>query len=149
MADSTSTKKKIVHVHLGEQKYKTVLTAGQHEIIADEPRDAGGRDLGPDPYDHLLMALGSCTAITLRMYAERKQWPVEDIYVELRYFKDHAEDCIDCDEESAKIDMIEKELIVRGDLDKKQLDKMLEIAEKCPVNRTLKSSIEMKTTISK
>ncbi len=142
-----SKDKKIVHVHLGDQNYTTILTAGSHEVIADEPVDAGGQNKGPDPYDHLLMALGSCTAITLRMYAERKEWPVEDIYVELRYFKDHAEDCIDCDEKSAKIDKIEKELIIKGNLDQQQLDRLLDIADKCPVNRTLKGSIEMKSAI--
>jgi len=147
MADSK--KKKIVHVHLADQNYKTILTAGNHEIIADEPEHSGGQNKGPDPYDHLLMSLGSCTAITVRMYAERKKWPLEDIYVELRYFKDHAEDCIDCDDKSAKIDKIEKDLIVKGDLDQQQVDRLLEIAEKCPVNRTLKGSIEMKSAIEK
>jgi len=147
MADSKT--KKIVHIHLGEQNYKTLLTAGEHELIADEPERAGGKNLGPDPYDHLLMALGSCTAITVRMYAERKKWPLEDIFVELRYFKDHAEDCADCDEESAKIDKIEKDLIVKGELDENQLEKLLEISDKCPVNRTLKGSIEMKSAIEK
>ena len=141
--------KKIVHIHLGGQNYKTVLNAGKHELIADEPERAGGENLGPDPYDHLLMALGSCTAITVRMYAERKKWPLEDIFVELRYFKDHAEDCADCDENDAKIDKIEKDLIVKGGLDEKQLEKLLEIADKCPVNRTLKGTIEMKSAIEK
>ncbi|CAN5191564.1 hypothetical protein BH23BAC3_BH23BAC3_33880 [soil metagenome] len=144
-----SKDKKIIHVHLGDQNYKTILTAGKHEIIADEPEHAGGQNKGPDPYDHLLMALGSCTAITVRMYAERKEWPLEDIYVELRHFKNHAEDCIDCDEKSAKIDKIEKELIIKGNLDQEQLDKLLEISDKCPVNRTLKGSIEMKSAIGK
>lgn len=146
---SDSIEKKIIHVHLGNQNYTTSLTAGQHESFADEPQSAGGRNEGPDPYDYLLMSLGSCTAITIRMYAERKEWPVEDIYVELRHFKDHAEDCADCDDESAKIDKIEKDLIVKGDLDQDQLNKLLEISEKCPVNRTLKASIEMKATIEK
>lgn len=145
---SESKEKKIVHIHLGERHYKTTLTAGRHELLADEPESAGGKDMGPDPYDYLLMSLGSCTAITLQMYADRKKWPVEDIYVELRHFKDHADDCEDCDEKSAKIDKIEKELIIKGDLDENQLDKLLEISEKCPVNKTLKGTIEMKTTVS-
>ncbi len=145
---SDSKEKKIIHVHLGEGHYKTTLTAGRHELLADEPESAGGKDEGPDPYDYLLMSLGSCTAITLRMYADRKKWPVEDIYVELRHFKDHADDCEECDEKSAKIDKIEKELIISGDLDQEQLDKLLEISEKCPVNKTLKGTIEMNTTVS-
>lgn len=139
--------KKVIHVHLGDEDYKTTLTAGNHELISDEPKRAGGKDLGPDPYDYLLMSLGSCTAITLRMYAKRKKWPVEDIYVELLHFKDHAEDCEDCDEKSAKIDKIEKDIIVKGDLSEQQLQRLLEISDKCPVNRTLKGKIEMKSNI--
>jgi len=145
---SDSNAKKIVHIHLGDTNYKTSLSAGNHEIFADEPEEMGGGNSGPDPYDLLLMSLGSCTAITLRMYAERKKWPVEDIYVELRHFKDHAADCEDCDEKSAKIDKIEKEIIVKGDLDSEQLDKLLEISHKCPVNKTLKGDIEMDSTIT-
>lgn len=144
---TSQSEKKIIHVHLGDKNYETVLSAGRHELISDEPKHSGGDDKGPDPYDYLLMSLGSCTAITLRMYAERKEWPVEDIFVELRYFKEHAEDCIDCDEKSAKIDKIEKELIVKGDLNQEQLDKLLEISHKCPVNKTLNGTIEMSSKI--
>lgn len=142
-----NNQKKIIHIHLGDQNYETVLSAGRHELLADEPKRSGGEDKGPDPYDYLLMSLGSCTAITLRMYAEKKEWPVTDIFVELRYFRDHAEDCIDCDEKNSKIDKIEKELIVKGDLTQEQLDKLLEISHKCPVNRTLQGTIEMNSKI--
>jgi len=145
---ATTSKKKIVHVQIGTQKYETSLTAGAHELTADEPERVGGKDTGPDPYDYLLMSLGSCTAITLRMYIERKKWQVDDIYVELRHFKDHAEDCEDCDEKSAKIDKIEEEIIVNGDLTKEQLDKLLDISHKCPVYKTLQASVEAKTSIS-
>ena len=144
---STASDKKVIHVHLGDEDYKTILTAGNHELISDEPERAGGQDLGPDPYDYLLMSLGSCTVITLRMYAKRKKWPVEDIYVELLHHKDHAEDCEDCDEKSAKIDKIEKDIIVKGDLSDEQLKRLLEISENCPVNKTLKGDIEMNTNI--
>lgn len=144
---SDSNERKIVHIHLGKKKYETIMTAGRHELTADEPESMDGKDLGPDPYDYLLMSLGSCTAITLRMYADHKKWPVEDIYVELRHYKDHAEDCVDCDEKSAKIDKIEKEIIVKGDLTEEQLDRLLEISHKCPVNKTLKGDIEMKASI--
>lgn len=144
-----SNEKKIVHIHNADVKYKTTMTAGRHELLSDEPTSIGGQDEGPDPYDYLLMSLGSCTAITLRMYAARKKWPVEDIYIELRHFKDHAEDCEDCDEKSAKIDKIEKEILIKGDLTDEQLQRMLEISKKCPVNKTLKGSIEMKSTIEK
>ena len=93
-----SEKKKIVHFHLSEENYKTVMTAGNHELIADEPEDVGGNDEGPDPYDYLLMALGSCSVITMKMYADRKGWPVKHIYSEMRHHKAHAEDCEDCDD---------------------------------------------------
>lgn len=146
---SKLNKKKIVHIHIGEEKYATTLTAGNHEMISDEPESSGGKDKGPDPYDLLLMSLGSCTAITLRMYIERKEWQVDDIYVELRHFKDHAEDCEDCNEKSARIDKIEKEIIVNGDLDDDQLNRLLEISYKCPVNKTLQGSIEMKASVSR
>ncbi len=145
---ASADKKKIVHIHIGAKNYKTSLTAGNHELTADEPESAGGQNTGPDPYDYLLMSLGSCTAITLRMYIERKKWQVDDIYVELRHSKVHAEDCKDCDEKSAKIDMIEEEIIVKGDLTDEQLDKLLEISHKCPVYKTLQGSIDAKTSIA-
>jgi putative redox protein len=146
---TASDGKKIVHIHIGKQNYKTSLTAGDHELTADEPESVGGQDLGPDPYDYLLMSLGSCTAITLRMYIERKQWEIENVYVELRHYKDHAEDCEDCDEKAAKIDIVEEEVIIDGDVTDEQLDKLLSIAHKCPVYRTLKGAIQTKTSISR
>ena len=141
--------KKIVHIHLGNDNYKTVMNAGNHELISDEPEKVGGKDLGPDPYDYLLMSLGSCSVITMRMYAERKEWPVEDIYIELRHFKDHAEDCEDCDDPKARIDKIEKEIIIKGDLSNDQIERLLEISKKCPVHRTLLNDIEIKSTVEK
>jgi putative redox protein len=139
--------KKIIHIHLPKENYKTVMTAGNHELVADEPEQMGGGNTGPDPYDYLLMSLGSCSVITVRMYAERKKWPVEDIYMELRHFKEHAEDCEDCEDPKARIDKIEKELIVKGDLTDDQLDKLLEISKKCPVHKTLLSKIEIHSTV--
>lgn len=142
-----NSKKKIVHVHLGDENYKTILNAGDHEVIADEPESSGGKDKGPDPYDLLLMSLGTCTVMTVRMYASRKKWPVDDIFMELRHFKDHAEDCRDCDEKSSKIDRIEKEIMIKGDLSDEQLDRLLEISQKCPVHRTLLQDIEIDSKI--
>jgi len=144
---SSNNHKKIVHSHIGTEKYKVTLTAGNHELIADEPESVGGKDTGPDPYDYLLMSLGSCTTMTVRMYADRKEWPLEDVYVELRHHKSHAEDCENCDEKDSKIDHIEKELIVKGDLTNKQKERLLEIAEKCPVNRTLQSDIKISSKL--
>jgi putative redox protein len=142
--------KKIVHVHLSKNEtYKTTLTAGNHELIADEPKSVkGGTDAGPDPYDYLLMGLGSCTLMTVKMYAERKGWELDDMYLELRHNKRHADDCRECDDPKSKIDHIEKELIVKGDLTQEQLDKLLEISKKCPVHRTLMSDITIESSLS-
>ncbi len=140
---------KIVHVHLPEQEpFKTTLTAGRHHLTADEPKTVeGGTDQGPDPYDYLLMALGSCTVMTVKMYARRKGWPLEDLYLELRHNKRHADDCEHCEEKSSKLDYIEVELIAKGDLTEEQLDRLLEISKKCPVHRTLTSDIRIETTL--
>lgn len=146
---SESNSKKIVHIHLGDENYKTVMTAGDHELIADEPENAGGGDTGPGPYDYLLMALGSCSVITMKMYADRKEWPVEDIYIEMRHSKVHAEDCVDCDDPAAKIDKVEKDIIVKGELTEEQLDRLLEISKKCPVHKTLLSDIEIQSSVEK
>lgn len=141
---------KIVHVHLPkDETFKTTLTAGNHETVADEPKTVeGGTDAGPDPYDYLLMSLGSCTVMTIKMYARHKNWPVEDIYLELRHSKSHAKDCADCDKSSSKIDRIEKELIIKGNLTTEQRDKLLEISKKCPVHRTLQANIEIESLLS-
>lgn len=148
MADTTA--KKIVHVHLPkDEKFKTTLTAGNHEIIADEPISVpGGKDQGPDPYDLLLMSLGTCTAMTMKMYSDRKNWPVEDIYVEMRHNKSHAKDCVNCKDPKSRIDYIEKEIIIKGELSDEQLQKMLEISQKCPVHRTLLNDIDIHSSLS-
>lgn len=140
---------KIIHIHHGKENYRTVMSAGNHELIADEPESLGGGERGPDPYDYLLMSLGSCTVITLKMYADRKKWPVEDIYVELRHFKSHAKDCRDCEKPDAKMDHIEKDIIVKGDLSDEQLDKLLEISEMCPVHKTLLGKMNIESVIER
>jgi putative redox protein len=147
---SESQEKKIVHVHLpANEPFKTTLTAGNHEIISDEPPSVdGGKDQGPDPYDLLLMSLGTCTAMTLKMYARGKKWPIEDIFIEMRHNKRHADDCADCEDPLSKIDTIEKELIIKGDLNQEQLDKLMDISKKCPVHRTLMNDIRINTSIS-
>lgn len=147
---SEESAKKIVHVHLPKnEQFKTTLTAGPHELIADEPEHVdGGKDQGPDPYDYLLMGLGSCTLMTVKMYANQKGWPVEDLYLELRHNKRHEEDCQNCEDPKSKIDVIEKELIVKGDLSEEQLEKLLDISKKCPVHRTLEGDISIKSSIT-
>ena len=148
MADQPD-KQKIVHVHLPkDETYTTTLTAGKHELLADEPENVdGGQDQGPDPYDYLLMALGSCTVMTIKMYVRRKGWEIDDVYMELRHNKRHAEDCDNCDDPKSKIDIIEKEVIVEGDLSDKQVEKILDISKKCPVHRTLLGDITIESSI--
>ena len=133
---------KVVHIHLGDKNYRTVMHAGRHELISDEPVDSGGEDLGPDPYDYLLMSLGSCSVITMKMYADRKNWQIEELFVELLHYKKEIEGKGDRPE---KRDVIEKEVIVKGDLTDEQVDRLIEISKKCPVHRTLMNSIEIVT----
>ena len=149
MADDQ--RQKIVHGHLpATETYTVTLNAGRHELTADEPESVkGGNDRGPDPYDYLLMAMGSCTLMTVKMYAQRKGWPVEDLYLELRHNKRHDEDCANCEDPKSRIDHIEKELIVEGDLTEEQVNRLLEISQRCPVNRTLQSDIRIESTIEK
>lgn len=144
-----SDKKKIVHAHLPENEhFTTTLTAGNHELISDEPESVdGGKDQGPDPYDYLLMSLGSCTVMTIKMYVKHKGWEIEDVYMELRHNKRHDEDCENCEDPKSKIDVIEKEVIVKGDLSDEQLDRILDISKKCPVHRTLMGDIDIKSSI--
>jgi len=116
---------------------------GRHRLAADEPVGAGGSNLGPNPYDFLLAGLGACTSMTLRLYADHKQWPLEKVTVRLSHEKIHAEDCADCETREGKIDQIEREIEVQGPLDAAQRHRLLEIAEKCPVHRTLHSEIKI------
>lgn len=128
-----------VSVHTGDGFY-TEITANGHTLVADEPPSMGGTDEGPTPYDYLAGALGSCTAMTLRMYADRKEWPLESVTVHVKHGKIHADDCADCETKTGKIDHIEREIeIVGDDLSDEQREKLLEIADKCPVHRTLTS----------
>ncbi|MBD3616594.1 MAG: OsmC family protein [Gracilimonas sp.] len=141
---------KIVHVHLPKnESFKTTLSAGKHELLSDEPESVkGGQDSGPDPYDYLLMGLGSCTLMTVKMYANRKGWQLEDLYLELRHNKRHDKDCANCEDPESKIDVIEKELILKGNLSQEQTEKLLEISKKCPVHRTLEGDIKIESSVS-
>jgi acetyl esterase/lipase/uncharacterized OsmC-like protein len=121
------------------------IVSGRHVLSADEPLAAGGRDSGPNPYDLLLSALGACTAMTLRLYAGRKQWPLERVSVTLRHQKIHAQDCAGCETKAGKIDRIERDIRMTGPLDAEQRARLLEIANKCPVHRTLHSEVNVVT----
>jgi uncharacterized OsmC-like protein/alpha/beta superfamily hydrolase len=127
----------LVTTRTGGEGFRTDMFVRGHAMVADEPVSVGGTAQGPTPYDYLLAALGSCTGMTLQMYAQHKKWPLEAAVVRLDHRKVHAEDCIRCDETESKIDRFERELELIGPLDEEQRQRLLEIAEKCPVHRTL------------
>lgn len=125
--------------------YAQEILVGSHRLTADEPIAAGGTDTGPSPYDLLLAALGACTSITLAMYARRKGWPLQGVTVGLRHTKIHASDCTDCETKEGMLDRIERIVELAGPLTAEQRARLMEIADKCPVHRTLKSEIAIVT----
>jgi putative redox protein len=129
-----------VTTRTGSGGFRTEMLVSGHPLVADEPETHGGSGQGPSPYDFLQAALGSCTTMTVQMYARRKQWPLEAAVVRLLHEKVHADDCVNCEERDRKIDRFERELDLIGPLSEEQRRRLLEIAEKCPVHRTLKES---------
>ena len=117
------------------------ITVGRHHLQADEPFSIGGNDAAPDPYDYLLAGLGACTSMTIGLYARRSKWLLETIAVTLRHLRIHAADCADCETKTGMLDRIEVEIDLTGDLTPEQHAKLIQIAHKCPVHRTLKSEI--------
>ena len=136
----------VVVASTGNGTFEQMLLNGRHALLADEPKAVGGNDVGPGPYEFLLMSLGACTSMTIEMYASRKKWPLAQVVVRLRHAKVYAEDCENCEKPSAKIDRIEREIEVIGALDGEQRSRLLEIANQCPVHRTLSSKIDINTT---
>ena len=136
-----------VMVRTGRKGYQTEIIANGHRLLADEPIAVGGADTGPPPYDYLVAALGACTGMTLRMYADRHEWPLESAVVRLKHQKIHATDCQECETISGKIDTIEREIELEGPLDQEQRQRLLEIADRCPVHRTLHGEIVVKTSL--
>jgi len=129
----------------GGGKLQQEILTGPHRFLADEPVKAGGLDSGPGPYDLLLAALGACTSMTLRLYADHKKLPLERVSVRLMHNRIHAEDCLNCETKEGMVDRIDRNITMEGPLDAEQRKRLLEIADKCPVHRTLESEIEIRT----
>lgn len=130
----------------GTGTYTQEITAGQHRLFADEPRPIGD-DAGPTPYDLLLAGLGACTSMTVPMYANKKGWPLERVEVSLRHTRIHAEDCAECETTKGMISHIDRSITVVGDLDDSQRQRLLAIAERCPVHQTLTSEVNISTSL--
>lgn len=120
------------------------VTSGKHHFEIDEPFSLGGSDRAPTPYDYLLAALGSCTSMTVGLYARGKKWPLQQVTVSLWHSRIHAQDCADCETKLGMLDRIEMAIELAGELTQSQRDKLMEIAGKCPVHRTLKSEIDIR-----
>ncbi|MCH4822844.1 alpha/beta fold hydrolase [Gramella lutea] len=137
-----------VMANLGSEGFTTQIIAGKHHFVADEPVKVGGNDLGPDPYELISSGLAACTSMTIQMYARRKKWPLVNVETHVSYSKKHADDCENCENDMAKIDNFEREISLHGDLDKEQINKLLEIADKCPVHKTLSSKAQIHTKLT-
>lgn len=131
----------------GDDKFTTHLKLGDHYFIADEPLDFGGNNFGPSPYEFLSAGLAACTVMTIQMYARRKKWQIDNVTCHVNYSKEHALDCENCEEDSAKIDTFIREFKLKGNLSEEQKKKLLEIADKCPVHKTLKTDTQVKTRL--
>ncbi|MCY4394841.1 MAG: alpha/beta fold hydrolase [Rhodospirillaceae bacterium] len=131
----------------GTGKFAQIVDDGEHRLLADEPVSVGGNDTGPTPYGYLAAALGACTTMTLRMYADRKEWPVDWIATRVRHDKVHAKDCANCETKAGKIDRLARSIEIRGGIDAAQRARLLEIADRCPVHQTLERSNLIETEI--
>jgi len=147
---ATQTEKEAPHVvvHGGVDTFKQEIVAGKHHLVADEPISAGGGDAGPDPYDYLLAALGVCTSMTIGFYARRNHMPLEKITVSLWHSRIHARDCEECETKEGMLDRIDVEVQLTGSLSAEQHAKLMDVAAKCPVHRTLTSEINIRLRAS-
>ncbi|MDA9434210.1 bifunctional alpha/beta hydrolase/OsmC family protein [Bradyrhizobium sp. CCBAU 51627] len=137
--------RKVVVQETRKSKFNQTITVGPHHLVADEPKAAGGDDAGPGPYDFLLAGLGACTSMTMRLYADRKSLPLDRVTVTLKHSKIYAKDCAECETRDGMLDQIERDIAMEGSLDAEQRRKLMEIADKCPVHRTLTSEIRIVT----
>jgi len=137
--------RKVVVQETRKSKFNQMITVGPHYLVADEPVTAGGEDAGPGPYDYLLAGLGACTSMTMRLYADRKSLPLDRVTVTLKHSKIYAKDCAECETREGMLDQIERDIAIDGALDAEQRKKLMEIADKCPVHRTLTSEIRIVT----
>ena len=133
----------------GRGKFQQEVVWGPHHLTADEPVNVGGLGTGLGPYELLLASLGACTAMTLRLYAEQKKLPLKSVQVRLRHSRIHAEDCAECETKSGMLDRIERFITLDGSLDDEQRARLMQIADKCPVHRTLTSEIDIRTSESR
>ena len=127
------------------KKFLREVFTDDHQWFADEPTTFGGSNRGPDPYEHLLAAIGTCTSMTIRMYATRKKWPLKDVRIMLEHSREYHKDCLDCENESTKVELITRKIELIGDLDQVQRKRLLEIADKCPVHKTLEAKLIVET----
>ena len=134
-----------VLVREGNRRFLRDVASDDHAWVADEPKAAGGDNLGPDPYEHLLAALGTCTSMTLRMYANHKGWPLEDVDVRLTHSREHMRDCEGCDTSPMRIDVLRRHVTLHGPLSAEQRERLVEIANRCPVHRTLEGDLRIET----
>jgi len=143
---ATQTDKEAPHIVVrgGAENFQQEVTAGKHDFVADEPVNVGGGDAGPDPYDYLLASLGVCTSMTVGFYARRNHFPLENVTVSLWHSRIHASDCQECDTKDGMVDRIDVKVELTGSLTAEQHAKLLEIAAKCPVHRTLTSEINIR-----
>lgn len=144
--ETLNTDKEVV-ARLGNKGYTTEIMARHHGLIADEPEDVGGNDFGPSPYELVTAGLGACTAMTLQMYAHRKNWDLKSVQVHLEHYKDYMKDMADGEEPAGKIDYFERIIELKGDLDDAQRARLLEIANRCPVHRSLTEEIRVVTNL--
>ena len=146
-SDSDAADNRIV-ARIGKSGFRTEIMANGLSMIADEPISVGGTNMGPTPYDYLVAGLGACTAMTLRMYADRKKIQLEEVVVVLTHQKVHAKDCQACDTDQPMVDWIDRELTFKGSLSANQLQRLMEIANRCPVHRTLESKVKIHTSLN-